>query len=61
MVLARVQYDAYNRQFKLLDVESRHSLEDGEVYLLVVGVSPQDFASRDGDSVHVETAEHLVT
>ena len=42
MVLIRVQYDAYNRQFKVLDRESAHSLEDGETYMLIADVSTAD-------------------
>ena len=38
MTLIRVEYDAYNRQFKLLDQELARSLEDGETYLLIVDV-----------------------
>ena len=30
MVLIKVRYDAYNRQFKLMDRELAHMLEDGE-------------------------------
>ena len=44
MVLIKVQYDGYNRQFRLIDSELRHSLEDGETYVLIADVSPQDVA-----------------
>jgi hypothetical protein len=40
MVLIRVQYDAYNRQFKLLDQELAYALADGESYLLIADTSP---------------------
>jgi hypothetical protein len=33
MVLIKVRYDAYNRQFTLLDQELTHTLDDGENYL----------------------------
>ena len=42
MVLIRVQYDAYNRQFKLLDRELLAALEDGEIYVLIADVSVED-------------------
>ena len=42
MVLIKVQYDAYNRQFKPLDRELVHVLEDGETYMLIVDVSLKD-------------------
>ena len=42
MVLIKVQYDAYNRQFKPLDRELLHLLEDGETYMLIADVSIQD-------------------
>jgi hypothetical protein len=42
MVLIKVQYDAYNRQFKLLDRELVHLLEDGETYVLLADVSLED-------------------
>ena len=41
MVLVRVQYDAYNRQFKLLDTQLAKVLEDGETYLIM------DFGTSD--------------
>ena len=50
MVLIKVRYDAYNRQFRLLNGDLRHSLEDGETYVLIADVSPQDIALKD-DSV----------
>ena len=41
MILIRVQYDAYNRQFKLLDKPLTGVLEDGETYLIM------DFTAND--------------
>ena len=49
MVLIKVQYDAYNRQFKLIDRELAHVLEDGETYMLVADVSPEDLKVTGGD------------
>jgi len=42
MVLIRVQYDPYNRQFKVLDRELVAALEDGETYVLIADVSVED-------------------
>jgi hypothetical protein len=42
MVLIKVQYDGYNRQFKLLDRELAHVLDDGETYVLIADVSVED-------------------
>lgn len=46
MVLIRVRYDAYNRQFKLLDRELASMLEDGETYWIAVGGWPPDLDSE---------------
>ena len=46
MVL-RVQYDAYNRQFKLLDRELARVLEDGQTYLLIADVSIEESSFPD--------------
>ena len=51
MTLIRIQYDAYNRQFKLLDQEIARLLEDGETYLIT------DFSTRDFEVA--ETLEAL--
>ena len=42
MVLIKVQFDAYNRQFKLLDGELAHALGDGEIYMVLADVSLED-------------------
>jgi len=47
MVLIKVQYDAYNRQFKLLDRDLAHALDDGETYVLVADVSIEDLKPTD--------------
>ena len=46
MVLIRVEYDAYNRQFKLLDRELAHALDDGETYVLVADVSVKELKAE---------------
>jgi hypothetical protein len=45
MVLIKVQYDAYNRQFKVIDRELARILEDGETYMLIADVSIKDLES----------------
>jgi len=53
MVLVRVEYDAYNRRFKLLDRELARLLEDGEQYLVIASASnavDSDYSSRFGIS-----------
>lgn len=34
MRFVHVEYDAYNRQFKLLDQSFAHDLKDGDTYLI---------------------------
>jgi hypothetical protein len=46
MVLIKVQYDAYNRDFKIIDRELAHKLEDGETYALIADVSVEDFETE---------------
>ena len=50
MVLIRVQYDAYNRQFKLLDTQLSKVLEDGETYL-IMDFGTSDFEVEKGTGV----------
>ena len=47
MVLIKVRYDAYNRQFKLVDRELAHLLEDGETYVVMADVSVADLEPSD--------------
>jgi hypothetical protein len=54
MVLIKVQYDAYTRQFKLLDRELAHVLNDGENYLLIADLSIEDLTLTHGASIPVE-------
>jgi hypothetical protein len=58
MVLIKVQYDAYNRQFRLLSGDLRHSLEDGETYVLIADVSAQDVLT---DHAIVKDVESVAT
>ncbi len=46
MVLIKVQYDAYNRQFKILDGQLARILEDGETYMLIADVCVKDLESK---------------
>ena len=57
MVLIRVQYDAYNRQFKLLDRALVGALEDGETYVLIADVSVEDFRRTAVPDTHSELEE----
>ena len=50
MVLIRVQYDAYNRQFKLLDTQLSKVLEDGETYL-IMDFGTSDFEVEKGTGI----------
>jgi len=47
MVLIKVRYDAYNRQFTLVDRELAHALDDGENYLLIADLSVEDLKLTD--------------
>ena len=49
MVLIKVQYDGYNRQFKL--VELAHMLEDGESYMLIADISLKDLEAKQGTEI----------
>ena len=46
MRCVRVQYDAYNRHFNLIDRESATNLEDGTTYL-IADLSTQDFLANE--------------
>jgi hypothetical protein len=59
MVLIKVQYDAYNRQFKLLDQESARKLEDGETYVLIADVAVADAVPVESAAAAVEM-EHAM-
>ena len=48
MVLIKVQYDAYNRQFRLLDRDLARVLDDGETYMLIADVSLEDLKPAGG-------------
>jgi hypothetical protein len=51
MVLIKVQFDAYNRQFKLIDRDLVHALADGETYVLIADVSLEDLDPRHGAEI----------
>jgi len=52
MVLIKVQWDAYNRHFRLLDRELARTLEDGETYMLIADVSVRDLESKQEMEIH---------
>ena len=54
MVLIRVQYDAYNRQFKILDRELARRLEDGETYILIADVSINELELKQSLEIQSE-------
>jgi hypothetical protein len=54
MVLIKVQYDAYNRQFKILDRELARTLEDGETYILIADVSIKDLELKQSAEIQPE-------
>ena len=54
MVLIKVQYDAYNRQFKILDHELARTLKDGETYMLIADISVKDLELRSSEDVQAE-------
>ena len=54
MVLIKVRYDAYNRQFKLVDRELAHILEDGETYVVMADVSVADLEPSKDAEVSLE-------
>ncbi|HYR44149.1 MAG TPA: hypothetical protein VER98_14055 [Terriglobia bacterium] len=47
MIRIRVEYDAYNRTFKLRDREFGSVLEDGAVYELVMHIRTEDLDEED--------------
>ena len=57
MVLIKVQWDAYNRQFKLLDRELARTLEDGETYMLIADVSVSDLESHQKMEIQSELVD----
>jgi hypothetical protein len=54
MVLIKVQYDAYNRQFKILDRELARTLQDGETYMLIADVSITDLDLKQSEDIPLE-------
>ena len=54
MVLIKVQYDAYNRQFKIVDRELAPTLEDGETYMLIADVSVQDLEAKRAAEIQAD-------
>ena len=42
MFIVKVEWDARNQHFRLLDQKMAHLFEEGDMYLLVVDFLPQD-------------------
>ena len=47
MIRIKVEYDAYNRTFKLRDREFGSALEDSAIYELVVPIGTADLEEND--------------
>jgi len=54
MVLVRVQYDAYNRHFTILDRQLAKIMKDGEAYMLIADISVKDLETKPSAEVQVE-------
>lgn len=59
MVLIKVQYDAYNRQFKLVDRESVKALEDGEIYMVLSDVTVEDVKLARSSDIPAEVEQSV--
>lgn len=55
MKIIPLEYDAYNRKFKLVHKEDAKWLSDGSVYLLM------DFSSKDFEIAELEEIETTLT
>jgi hypothetical protein len=60
MVLIKVQYDAYNRQFKLLDRHLLNALEDGETYVLFADVRLEDLKGTSTANIPNDAEEVVI-
>ncbi len=58
MILIRVQYDAYNKRFTVIDRDLLRSLADGEIYMLVADVSAKDLELKP--SAEAQAAEEYL-
>jgi len=54
MVLIKVQYDAYNRRFNVIDRELARTLEDGETYMVIADVLLKDLELKQSMGVPYE-------
>lgn len=55
MKIIPLEYDAYNRKFKLVNKEDAKWLSDGSVYLLM------DFSAKDVEIAELEEIETTLT
>jgi hypothetical protein len=51
MIRIKVEYDKYNRTFKLMDLEFGSALEDGGLYELEIPVNVPDLAEDEAFSL----------
>jgi len=56
MFIVKVSWDARNQQFRLIDNKFMEMFEDGDIYLLVVDIFPQD-SDYDGQLIDLDQAE----
>jgi hypothetical protein len=54
VVLIRVQYDAYNQHFTVIDRDLLRSLTDRETYMLVADVSIEDLKLKQSAETQAE-------
>jgi hypothetical protein len=54
MVYIRVQYDAYNRQFQIIDRELARALRDGETYVVIADIPTEDPGLNDPAKIQSE-------
>ena len=58
MIRVRIQYDKYNRTFKVLDKEFGPLLEDGDTYELLVPTPIRKDDAEDESLFEVSTLAH---
>jgi hypothetical protein len=57
MFIVKVEWDAMNQQFRLMDPKLAHLFEEGDIYLLVVDFLPQDISDTDGTFIDLDQAD----
>lgn len=56
MFIVKVAWDAQSQQFRLMDSKLGNMFEDGDLYLLVVDVLPQEM-DTEGQFIDLDQAE----